>query len=162
MSDERRVRRRDFDIAGAYENKGLKNGDKTVKNTIAHIVGGKTLTYLTAAFAALATSSAWASMVWTGEGADEYYGTSGNTPGGPAGRGFFFVDGITDLNGVVRNARNWTARFNSYTRIAGTPIYIGRASQTDPDKIWTIIPDNDDCGFYLDNGYDLDVGWDAN
>lgn len=108
-----------------------------------------------------AAQSAQASNVWTGEGADEYYGTSGNTAGGPAGRGMFFVDGINDLNGTTRYASNWTVRFGSYTKIAGTSIYVGRACLTDPDKIWTVISDNDDCGFYLDSNYNLEVGWNA-
>ena len=110
---------------------------------------------------ALAVSGAWAGTVWTGEGADEYYGTSGNLPNGPAGRGVYFVDGIEDNQGVMRNASNWTVRFGSYTKIAGAPIYVGRACLTDPDKIWTVISDNDDCGFYLDSYYNLEVGWNA-
>ncbi len=114
---------------------------------------------LAIATALAAAQSAWASNVWTGEGADEYYGTSGNTAGGPAGRGVYFVDGIEDNGGVIRYASNSTVRFNSYKLIGGAPVRIGRASQTDSDKIWTFIPDNDECGFYLDSGYDLEVGY---
>ena len=47
----------------------ISKGDKTVKNIIANIVRGKTLTYLAAAFAALTTSSAWAAatqVYWKG------------------------------------------------------------------------------------------------
>lgn len=165
MSIERRVSRRDFDMLEALKNTAkqrISKGDNTVKSIIANIVRGKSLTYLAAAFAAFAAAlprHAQASKVWVGEGADEYYGTSGNLLNGPAGRGVYFVDGIEDNQGVMRNASNWTVRFDSYTLISGASIYIGRASQTDPDKIWTFIPDNDECGFYLDSGYDLEVGY---
>ena len=108
---------------------------------------------------ALATTGAWAGYVWTGEGADEYYDTANNKANGPSGRGVYFVDGIEDNGGVMRYASNSTVRFNSYTLIGGAPVRIGRASQTDSDKIWTFIPDNDECGFYLDSGYDLEVGY---
>ena len=108
---------------------------------------------------ALATSSAWASNAWIGEGVDEYFDTANNKTGGPAGRGIYFVDGVIP-NGSTEplQVSNWTVRFNSYTRIAGASIYVGRACLTDTDKIWTVIADNDDCGFYLDNAYNLEVG----
>ena len=108
---------------------------------------------------ALATSSTWAGYAWIGEGIDEYYNTANNKANGPSGRGVYFVDGIEDNGGVMRYASNSTIRFNSYTLIGGAPVRIGRASQTDSDKIWTFIPDNDECGFYLDSGYDLEVGF---
>ena len=110
---------------------------------------------------ALAASSAWASTAWIGDGADEYYNTDNNRVDGPKGRGAYFVDGITDLNDNMLNVSSSTVRFDSYTLISGASIYIGRASQTDPDKIWTFIPDNDECGFYLGSDYDLAVGWSA-
>jgi len=133
-----------------------------VKNIIANIVRGKSLTYLAAAFAALVTSSAWASNAWIGEGVDEYFDTANNKTGGPAGRGMYFVDGVIP-NGSTEplQVSNWTVRFGSYTKIAGTSIYVGRACLTDTDKIWTVIADNDDCGFYLDSAYNLEVGWNA-
>ena len=114
---------------------------------------------LAIATALAAAQSAWAGYAWTGEGADEYYGTANNKANGPSGRGVYFVDGIEDNGGVMRYASNSTVRFNSYTLIGGAPVRIGRASQTDSDKIWTFIPDNDECGFYLDSGYDLEVGF---
>lgn len=107
----------------------------------------------------LAASSTWAGSAWIGEGTDEYYDTANNKANGPSGRGVYFVDGIEDNGGVMRYASNSTVRFNSYKYIGGAPVRIGRASQTDPDKIWTFIPDNDECGFYLDSGYDLEVGY---
>lgn len=128
-----------------------------MKAIIAHIVGGKSLSLLIAAFAALATSSAWAGMVWIGDGADEYIDTTGNRTDGTAYRGNYFVDAITNSNsGVVSYASKTTVRFNSYKDFGNADIRFGRASLTDPDKIWTVIADNDECGFK--NNYNLEVG----
>ena len=146
VSIERRVSRRDFDMLEALKNMAkqrISKGDNTVKNIIANIVRGKSLTYLAAAFAALATSSAWAGMVWIGDGADEYIDTTGNRTDGTAYRGNYFVDAITNSNsGVVSYASKTTVRFNSYKDFGNADIRFGRASLTDPDKIWTVIADN--------------------
>ena len=116
---------------------------------------------LAAAVALGVATSVRASTAWIGDGADEYYNTVNNRADGPTGRGIFFVDGVTDQRGVVLNAHNWTVRFDSYMQLAGASMYIGRASRTDPEKIWTFISDSDECGFYLDSGYDMYVGRNA-
>ena len=106
---------------------------------------------------ALATSSAWAGKVWIGDGADEYIDTAGNRTEGTTYRGNYFVDAITNSNsGVVSYASKTTVRFNSYKDFGSADIRFGRASLTDPDKIWTVIADNDECGFK--NNYSLEVG----
>lgn len=106
---------------------------------------------------ALATTGAWAGMVWIGDGADEYIDTTGNRTDGTAYRGNYFVDAITNSDsGVVSYASKTTVRFNSYKDFGNADIRFGRASLTDPDKIWTVIADNDECGFK--NNYNLEVG----
>ena len=126
-----------------------------MKAIIAHIVGGKSLVLLIAAFAALATSSAWAGDAWIGAGADEYWGTPGNLVGGTQNTGCYFSDGIT-TNGVAANVINTTVRFKSNASY-GRWLRFGRASLTDPDKIWTFIADQDSYGIAV-NGYSLDIG----
>ena len=111
---------------------------------------------------ALATSGAWASNAWIGEGVDEYYGTANNKVAGPSGRGVYFADGVIPHgSSEPLQVSSWTIRFDSYKKIAGASIYVGRACLTDSDKIWTVIADNDDCGFYLDSDYNLEVGWNS-
>ena len=74
---------------------------KTVKNLIANIVRGKSLTYFAAAFAALATGSAWAAdNNWTGAAGDNLFKTDGNWSTGsrPASDTLYFDSNNFDAN----------------------------------------------------------------
>ena len=72
-----------------------------MKNIIANIVRGKSLTYLAAAFAALATGSAWAAdNNWTGAAGDNLFKTDGNWSTGsrPASDTLYFDSNNFDAN----------------------------------------------------------------
>ena len=83
-----------------------------MKAKIANIVVGKSLTCLAAAFAALATGSAWAARNWTGN-IDGDFSKSGNW-NGSAGRRYFKNDNLTGSKAdIIYLSRNVSESSNT-------------------------------------------------